>query len=83
MKIACLGLVLLASVACAAAADNRRLLQDGFNPLDSLVNKTNKFEKIGKDAPKRKPHHCTLPTHITAHCTFALDIQVDTEHSDP
>ncbi len=52
MKVACL--ILLAGLACAAGAENRRLLQDGFNPLDSLLNKNNTFEKIGKEATARE-----------------------------
>jgi hypothetical protein len=65
MKVACLGLILLASVACAAA-DNRRLLQDGFNPLDALLNKNNTFDKIGKDIgtpfiSMPLAHKCMLP----------------------
>jgi len=48
MKLACVGLILLAGLVCAAGAENRKLLQDGFNPLDSLLNKNNTFDKIGK-----------------------------------
>jgi hypothetical protein len=64
MKVAFLGLMLLASVACAAA-DNRRMLQDGFNPLTALLNKTNTFEKIGKDG-KGKPLTSLCPEDV--HC---------------
>ena len=49
MKIACLALILLAGLACAAGAENRKLLQAGFNPIESLLDKNNTFEKIGKE----------------------------------
>ena len=49
MKTACPGLILLAGLACAAGAENRKLLQAGFNPLESLINNNNTFEKIGKE----------------------------------
>lgn len=49
MRTACLGLILLAGIACAAGAENRKLLQAGFNPIESLLQKNNTFEKIGKE----------------------------------